>query len=64
MPVYPRNAILAKFHKGAAFMDVPNAVRLPQYAHWVGYEEWLEMITLSLMADIWIGPFPCMPNAQ
>ena len=59
-----RNAILAEFEKGTGFMEIPKAVRLPQYSHWVGYEEWLEMNTLRLMSDLWMGPFPWMPGAQ
>ncbi len=59
-----RNAILAEFEKGTGFMEIPKAVRLPQYSHWVGYEEWLEMNTLRLMTDLWMGPFPWMPDAQ
>lgn len=59
-----RNAILAEFQKGTAFLDVPKAVRLPQYAHWVGYEEWLEMNTYRLMTDLGMGPFPWMPDTQ
>jgi len=59
-----RNAILAEFQKGTGFMDIPKAVRLPQYAHWVGYKEWLEMNTLRLMTDLWMGPFPWVPNAR
>jgi glyoxylase-like metal-dependent hydrolase (beta-lactamase superfamily II) len=59
-----RNAILAEFEKGTGFMEIPKAVRLPQYSHWVGYEEWLEMNTLRLMSDLWMGPFPWMPDAQ
>lgn len=59
-----RNAILAEFQKGTGFMDIPNAVKLPQYAHWVGYEEWLEMNTLRLMTDLWMGPFPWSPTGE
>ena len=59
-----RNAILAEFEKGTGFMDIPKAVRLPQYSHWVGYDEWLEMNTLRLMTDLFMGPFPWMPDAQ
>lgn len=59
-----RNAIIAEFKKGTGFMEIPKAVRLPQYAHWVGYEAWLEMNTLRLMTDLWMGPFPWVPNAQ
>jgi len=64
-------AIVIEFQDrfGAAFLpairtQVPKAVRLPQYTHWVGYEEWLEMNTLRLMTDLWMGPFPWMPDAQ
>jgi hypothetical protein len=59
-----RSAILADFEKGTGFMEISKAVRLPQYSHWVGYEEWLEMNTLRLMTDLWMGPFPWMPDAQ
>jgi len=59
-----RNAILAEFQKGTGFMAIPAAVRLPQYAHWMGYEEWLEMNTLRLMTDLWMGPFPWTPDTQ
>ena len=57
-----RNAILAEFEKGTSFMAIPKAVRLPQYSHWVGYDEWLEMNTLRLMTDLWMGPFPWAPD--
>lgn len=56
-----RNAIMAEFQKSTGFMEIPKAVRLPQYAQWVGYEEWLEMNTLRLMTDLCMGPFPCAP---
>ena len=59
-----RGAILAEFEKGTAFLDIPNAVRLPQYAHWVGYDAWLEMNILRMMTDLWMGPFPWLPNAD
>lgn len=59
-----RNAILVEFEKGTGFMEIPKAVRLPQYSHWVGYEEWLEMNILRLMTDLWMGPFPWIPEAQ
>jgi len=59
-----RDAILAEFQKGTGFMEIPKAVRLPQYAHWVGYEQWLEMNTLRLMTDLWMGPFPWIPDAR
>lgn len=59
-----RIAILAEFQKGTGFMAIPKAVKLPQYAQWAGYEEWLEMNTLRLMTDLWMGPFPWIPDAQ
>jgi len=57
-----RGAILQELTKGTAFMEVPAAVRLPQYEHWAGYDEWLEMNTLRLMTDLWMGPFPWQPG--
>ena len=39
-------------------------VSLPQYAHWTGYEVWLEMNTLRLMTDLWMGPFSWVPDAE
>ncbi len=59
-----RNAILEEFQKGTGFLDVPKAVKLPQYAHWVGYDDWLEMNTLRLMTDLWMGPFPWYPETE
>ena len=59
-----RGAILAEFEKGTGFLEVPKAVRLPQYAHWAHYDEWLEMNTLRLMTDLWMGPFPWYPEAE
>ena len=59
-----RGAILEEFQKGTGFLEVPKAVRLPQYEHWVGYDEWLEMNTLRLMTDLWMGPFPWYPEAE
>ena len=57
-----RDAIIAELQKGTSFMDVPKTVKLPQYAHWVGYDDWLEMNTLRLMTDLWMGPFPWHPG--
>ena len=59
-----RSAILAEFQKGTGFLDVPKAVKLPQYSHWAGYDDWLEMNTLRLMTDLWMGPFPWYPDAE
>lgn len=58
-----RSAILAEFEKGTGFLAVPKAVKLPKYAHWAGYDDWLEMNTLRLMTDLWMGPFPWHPDA-
>lgn len=59
-----RGAILEEFRKGTSFLEVPKAVKLPQYAHWAGYEDWLEMNTLRLMTDLWMGPFPWYPEVE
>jgi glyoxylase-like metal-dependent hydrolase (beta-lactamase superfamily II) len=59
-----RGAILAEFQKGTGFLEVPKAVKLPQYSHWVGYDDWLKMNTLRLMTDLWMGPFPWVPEAR
>ena len=59
-----RSAILEEFQKGTSFLEVPKAVKLPQYAHWAHYDDWLEMNTLRLIADLWMGPFPWYPNAK
>jgi glyoxylase-like metal-dependent hydrolase (beta-lactamase superfamily II) len=59
-----RSAILEEFQKGTSFLEVPKAVKLPQYAHWAGYDDWLEMNTLRLMTDLWMGPFPWYPDAE
>ena len=59
-----RSAILAEFQKGTSFLEVPKAVRLPQYSHWAHYDDWLEMNTLRLMTDLWMGPFPWHPAAD
>ena len=59
-----RGAILEEFQKGTSFLEVPKVVRLPQYAHWAYYDEWLEMNTLRLMTDLWMGPYPWYPDAE
>lgn len=59
-----RNAILAEFQKGTGFFDIPKAVKLPQYAHWVGYDDWLKMNTLRVMTDLGMGPFPWYPDVR
>jgi len=59
-----RNAVLAEFQKGTGFLDIPKVVKLPQYAHWAGYDDWLEMNTLRVMTDLWMGPFPWHPDSN
>ncbi len=59
-----RNAVLAEFKKGTSFGQIPKAVKLPKYANWVGYNDWLEMNTLRMMTDLWMGPFPWVPDAE
>lgn len=50
-----RAAIFAEFKKGTRFMQIPNAVKLPQYAKWDGYEEWLPMNTWRVLLEIAMG---------
>jgi glyoxylase-like metal-dependent hydrolase (beta-lactamase superfamily II) len=50
-----RAAIFAEFKKGTPFMRIPNTVKLPQYAAWGGYEEWLPMNTWRVLLEIAMG---------
>ncbi len=50
-----RAAILAEFKKGTPFMQIPNAVKLPQYAGWNGYDEWLPMNSWRVLLEIAMG---------
>ena len=50
-----RAAIFAEFKKGTPFMRIPNAVKLPQYETWDGYEEWLPMNTWRVLLEIAMG---------
>jgi glyoxylase-like metal-dependent hydrolase (beta-lactamase superfamily II) len=50
-----RAAIFAEFKKGTRFMLIPNAVKLPQYEKWDGYEEWLPMNTWRVLLEIAMG---------
>ena len=58
------NAIVAEFQKGRGFMDILKAVRLPKYAHLVGYNEWPEMNMLWLMTDLRMVSFPWNLDAK
>ncbi|QDG76658.1 MBL fold metallo-hydrolase [Labrenzia sp. PHM005] len=59
-----RGAIIAKFEKGTGFYEIAEKIALPQYAHWVGYDKWLEMNAYRLMLDLYMGPFPWVHNAN
>ncbi|MGH2960394.1 MAG: MBL fold metallo-hydrolase [Solirubrobacterales bacterium] len=50
-----RAAIFAEFKKGTPFMRIPNAVKLPQYETWEGYQEWLPMNTWRVLLEIAMG---------
>lgn len=50
-----RAAIFAEFKKGTPFMRIPNAVKLPQYETWDGYEEWLPMNAWRVLLEIAMG---------
>ena len=50
-----RAAILAEFGKGTPFMQIPNAVKLPQYESWDGYEGWLAMNSWRVLLEIAMG---------
>ena len=41
-------AIVAEFKKGTPFTRIPNTVKLPKYAHWAMYKEWLPLNVWSV----------------
>lgn len=47
-----RAAIFAEFKKGTPFMQIPNAVKLPRYEAWSGYQEWLPMNAWRILLEI------------
>lgn len=57
-----RNAIFAEFKKGTPASEIPGAIELPQYAHWAHYDDWLEMNALRILLDLWMGPYPWVPQ--
>lgn len=57
-----RGAIFAEFQNGTPADQIPGAVELPQYAEWEGYDEWLAMNAWRVMLDIWMGPYPWVPE--
>ena len=50
-----RAAITAEFGKGTRFMQIPNAVKLPQYESWSGYDEWLAMNAWRVLLEMAMG---------
>ena len=58
-----RNAIFAEFKKGTPAFEIPGAVELPQYSHWAHYDDWLEINALRVMLDLWMGPYPWVPES-
>jgi glyoxylase-like metal-dependent hydrolase (beta-lactamase superfamily II) len=58
-----RNAIFAEFQKGTPADQIPGAIELPQYAEWGHYDEWLEMNAWRIMLDLWMGPYPWVPES-
>ena len=59
-----RNAIFAEFKKGTPGMQVPAAIQLPKYKDWAFYDEYLEMNAYRIMLDLWMGPFPWIPEGR
>ena len=55
-------AIVAEFKRGTAFDKIPNTVKLPKYAHWAMYDEWLHLNVWRVMLDMHMGPFPWRPD--
>lgn len=53
-----RNAIFAEFKKGTPPSDIPAVIKLPQYAHWGHYDDWLALNAQRLLLDLWMGPYP------
>ena len=58
-----RNAIFAGFQNGTPADQIPGSIELPQYAHWDHYDEWLEMNAWRIMLDLWMGPYPWVPES-
>lgn len=50
-----RGAIISELGKGTPFMQIPNAVELPQYETWSGYEAWLPMNISRVLLEIAMG---------
>lgn len=52
-----RNAIVAEFKKGTPASKITTTVKLPQYAHWDRYDEWLALNAQRMLLDMWMGPY-------
>jgi len=52
-----RAAIDAEIASGTPAREAPGAVRLPQYEHWVMYEEWLALNAWKIWLEGHLGPF-------
>ena len=50
-----RAAIIAELEKGTPFMEIANAVKLPQYESWSGYDEWLSMNSWRVLLEMAMG---------
>lgn len=57
-----RKAIQTEFKKGTSPSEIPTTVKLPQYAHWDMYEQWLPLNAQRLLLDMWMGPYPWIPT--
>jgi glyoxylase-like metal-dependent hydrolase (beta-lactamase superfamily II) len=56
-----RNAIFSEFKKGTPASKIPTTVKLPKYAHWKHYDDWLALNVQRLLLDLWMGPYPWSP---
>lgn len=50
-----RGAIFAEMQAGTDFLSIPNAIELPQYADWDGYDDWLSLNAWRFLMEIAIG---------
>ncbi|ATE74215.1 MBL fold metallo-hydrolase [Lysobacter capsici] len=50
-----RAAIETELKKGTPFMQIPDTVKLPQYATWDGYGQWLPMNAWRVLLEIAMG---------
>ena len=50
-----RAGIFAALQAGTPFLAVPDALELPQYAEWDGYDEWLSLNAWRVLMEIAMG---------